>query len=90
MSDAKPIATTLTTDDNLTLCSSTTMSDRTTCKTIVGGIEYPCLTRPDIAYAVNKLSQFMHCPTNEHWLAVKRILRYLRGTLTHGIINLQL
>jgi len=40
---------------------------------------------PDISYAINRLSQFIHKPTNEHWQAAKRVLRYLAGTLTHGI-----
>nr|CAN73909.1 hypothetical protein VITISV_029162 [Vitis vinifera] len=43
------------------------------------------LTRPDIAYTVNKLCQFMHQPTSDHWNAVKRLLRYLCGTLDHSI-----
>lgn len=43
------------------------------------------LTRHDISYAVNKLSQFMHMPTTDHWQAAKRVLCYLSGTLTHGI-----
>jgi len=36
--------------------------------------------RPDIAYATVKLSQFNTKPTEEHWAAAKRILRYVRGT----------
>jgi histone deacetylase 1/2 len=42
------------------------------------------LTRPDIAFAVNKVCQFLHAPTTVHWSVVKRILRYIRGTLTFG------
>ena len=52
---------------------------------IVGALQYATITRPDLAFAVNKVSQFMHSPTTSHWAAVKRILRYINGTLTHGI-----
>ncbi|PON68290.1 hypothetical protein PanWU01x14_096100 [Parasponia andersonii] len=34
---------------------------------------------------VSKLSQLLHCPTIVHWKTYKRILRYLKGTITHGI-----
>ena len=42
-------------------------------------------TRPDIAVAVNKLSRFMSKPNQEHWNGVKRIFRYLKGTLDFGL-----
>ena len=42
-------------------------------------------TRPDIAVAVNKLSRFMSKPNQEHWSGVKRIFRYLKGTLDFGL-----
>ena len=42
-------------------------------------------TRPDIAYAVGKISQYMTNPGREHWNAVKRIMRYLKGTILEGI-----
>ena len=35
-------------------------------------------TRPDIAYAVNTVAKFSSHPTNKHWSAVKRIMRYLK------------
>ncbi|KYN08004.1 Copia protein [Cyphomyrmex costatus] len=42
-------------------------------------------TRPDIAYAVSALSQFNSCYTMAHWSCAKRVLRYLKGTLDHGL-----
>ena len=42
-------------------------------------------TRPDIAFAVGYVSRFMENPQQEHWVAVKRIFRYLQGTKSHGI-----
>lgn len=35
---------------------------------------------------LKKLSQFMHRPTIDHWNALKRVLRYLEGTMTKGIM----
>lgn len=42
-------------------------------RSVVGALQYATITRPDIAFAVNKVSQFMHYPTSSHWIAVKRI-----------------
>jgi hypothetical protein len=42
-------------------------------------------TRPDICFAVNTLSQFMVEPRQEHWVAAKHVLRYLRGTMEYGL-----
>ena len=43
-------------------------------------------TRPDIATPLGMLSQFLCNPGREHWEAVKKIFRYLKGTPTHGLI----
>ena len=52
----------------------------------VGCLMYLMLcTRPDIAFAVNQVSQFCEKPYLEHWNAVKRIFAYLQGTQTHGL-----
>ena len=85
MSDARPIATPLATHENLTLHSDTALTNSTEYRIIVGSLQYLCLTHPDIMYAVNKLSQSMHRPTSAHWNAAKRLLRYLCGTVSHGI-----
>jgi hypothetical protein len=44
---------------------------------VVGGLQYLSLTRPDISFSVNRVCQYMSSPTTAHWVAVKRILRYL-------------
>uniref|UniRef100_A0A803QG52 Reverse transcriptase Ty1/copia-type domain-containing protein n=1 Tax=Cannabis sativa TaxID=3483 RepID=A0A803QG52_CANSA len=41
--------------------------------------------RPEISYAVNKVSQFMQTPLEAHWKTIKKILRYLNGTLDYGL-----
>lgn len=40
------------------------------------------MKRPDISYTVNKLIQFLQGPIENHWVACKRVLSYLRGTST--------
>jgi hypothetical protein len=42
-------------------------------------------TRPEIAYAVSKLSGFVSNPSSEHWRALERVMRYLVGTMKYGI-----
>ena len=42
-------------------------------------------TRQDIAVAVVTLSQFMSDPSKEHWMGLKRMLRYIKGTLSYGL-----
>ena len=42
-------------------------------------------TRPDISFAVCKLSQFMANPGDDHWRALERVMRYLKGTMSYGI-----
>ncbi|KAK5841924.1 hypothetical protein PVK06_004250 [Gossypium arboreum] len=52
---------------------------------IVGMLQYMCITCPDLSFCVNKLSQYMNSPSDTHWKAVKRVLRYLIGTTGHGL-----
>ncbi|XP_068334956.1 uncharacterized mitochondrial protein AtMg00810-like [Pyrus communis] len=54
-------------------------------RSIVGELQYLTFTRPDIAFSVHQVCQFMHCPIESHYLAVKMILRYLKGTQHYGI-----
>ncbi|XP_072054367.1 secreted RxLR effector protein 161-like [Arachis hypogaea] len=55
-------------------------------RSVVGALQYITITRPDLSFAVCKVSQFMHRPLVSHWKAVKRVLRYLQGTKHYGLI----
>jgi hypothetical protein len=54
--------------------------------TIVGSLVYLTITRPDIAYVVHIVSQFIASPTIVHWAAVLCILRYLWGTVFQSLL----
>jgi hypothetical protein len=85
MSGAKDISTPLSTSQSLQLVDGTAAVDSSEFRRIMGSLQYLSLTRPDISFAVNKLSQFMHKPTTTHWTATKRLLRYLKQTIFYGI-----
>ena len=54
---------------------------------MIGSLMYAVTgTRPDLAFAVTLLSQFLTCPTNQHIGTAKRILRYIQGTKEHKLI----
>jgi hypothetical protein len=42
-------------------------------------------TQPDISYVVSKLSRFVKNPRDTHWGALKRVIRYLKATMSYGI-----
>ncbi|CAA7028591.1 unnamed protein product [Microthlaspi erraticum] len=52
---------------------------------IVGELIYLTLTRPDLCFSVNQISQHMQVPKKYQWEMVDRILRYLKGTTSQGI-----
>jgi hypothetical protein len=53
---------------------------------IVGSLMYlASATRPDISFAVSKLSRFVSNPGDDHWHALERVMCYLKGTMSYGI-----
>ena len=65
--------------------SSPLLDDPTEYRSLVGALQYLTWTRPDLSFAVNLVCQFMHCPRVSHLQAVKRILRYLKGSIECGL-----
>ena len=55
-------------------------------RAVVGSLLYLCNTRPDLQFAVGQVSRFSEDPGRQHYMALKRILRYVRGTSSYGIV----
>jgi histone deacetylase 1/2 len=87
MANCKSIDTPLSSTEKLSVTEgrSLSMDDSTRYRSLVGALQYLTLTRPDIAFAVNKVCQFLHDPTTSHWSDVKRILRYVKGIVNLGL-----
>jgi histone deacetylase 1/2 len=87
MLHCKPSPTPLSSSEKLSKEDGTLLSsaDATYYRSKVGALQYLTLTRPDLAFAVNKVCQFLHNPTTVHWTTVKRILRYIKGTIDIGL-----
>ena len=86
MTEAKPVSTPVDVSMNLHTDSEKVPIDKQLYQSAVGSLLYLSnWTRPDIAFAVSNVAKFSSNPTQEHWIAVKRILRYIKGTVTVGI-----
>lgn len=82
MENASPCPTPMITGRHFTV-EGEKLKDPTVFRQAIGGLQYLTHTRPDIAFSVNKLSQYMSSPTTDHWQGIKRILRYLQGTINY-------
>ncbi|GJU30394.1 ribonuclease H-like domain-containing protein [Tanacetum coccineum] len=73
----------LTLEQNLGLKNPS--SGSTLYRSLAGALQYLTFTRPDLSYAVQQLCLYMHDPREPHFHAMKRVLRYLRGTTDLGL-----
>ena len=62
------------------------LADGTMYRQLVGSLIYLTLTRPDISFAVGVVSRYMQNPKKSHLEAVRRILRYVKGTIDFGLL----
>ncbi|KAJ6917850.1 Retrovirus-related Pol polyprotein from transposon RE1 [Populus alba x Populus x berolinensis] len=62
-----------------------TTIDETLYRTLIGCLMYLTATRPDIMNATSILSSYMHCASEIHFQATKRIIKYIKGTIDYGL-----
>ena len=86
MADCKPCSTPVDTNPKLSAVDGAPVADPTDFRSLAGALQYLTFTRPDIAYAVQQVCLHMHDPREPHLAALKRILRYIRGTLHLGLL----
>ena len=88
MDQAKPMKTPVNACEKLNQATEDSETvDKNLYQSAVGSLLYLSThTRPDIAFAVSNVAKFCSRPTKEHWTAVKRIMRYLKGTTSYGLL----
>ena len=85
MLGSKPVSTSLVVGTSLTAHDGTASVNATKYHQVVGGLQHLQMTRPDISFVMNKLSQFMLAPSEHHWGEAKRLFHFLNGTRSLGI-----
>ncbi|RVW71061.1 Retrovirus-related Pol polyprotein from transposon RE2 [Vitis vinifera] len=83
---AKPCGFPIEHNHRLGLANGELLSNPESYRRLVGRLIYLAVTRPDLAYSVHILSQFMQEPRIKHWEAALRVVRYLKGTPGQGIL----
>ncbi|KAL1218225.1 putative mitochondrial protein [Cardamine amara subsp. amara] len=82
MTNCNPCNTPVDTSSKIRADIGEPVKDPTFYRSLVGTLQYLTITRPDITYAVQQICLFMHDPREQHFNALKRILRYLKCTIT--------
>ena len=85
MANCSSCPTPVDTKPKLSASTASPHADPTKYRSLAGALQYLTFTRPDISYAVQQVCLHMHDPRDEHMSALKRILRYLQGTLSYGL-----
>ena len=85
LTDSKTVDTLIELNAHLTLLGGKPLSNPSLYRHLFGSLVYLTITRPDIFYVIHQVSQYLSTPRSTHYAAVLRILRYLKGTLFHGL-----
>lgn len=81
MASYKPSATHVDTKQKLSTLCDTPFMDPSLCRSLVEALQYLTFTRPNISYVIQQVCLHMHAPHTEYMLALKRIMRYVQGTI---------
>ena len=85
MASCNPAATPADTKPKPSTTGGDLLKDAIAYRSVAGALQYLTITRPDIAYAVQQVCLHMHAPHDVHHTMLKRILRYIKGTLHLGL-----
>ena len=88
LTDSKTVDTSVELNAHLTPIRGKPLFNPSLYRRLVGSLVYLTVTHPNISYAVHQVSQYLSAPRSTHYVAVLRILRYLKGTLFHGLFYL--
>ena len=86
MSECKTCTTLVDTNPKLSIVIGPPVHDAFNYRSLASALQYLTFTRPDIAYVVQQVCLYMNDPRESHLAALKRILRYIRGTLHLGLL----
>ena len=85
MANCKPVATPADTKGKVSAADGKPLDDVTSYRSLAGALQYLTITRSDIAYAMQQVCLHMHAPRDVHQTMLKRILRYVKGTVHLGV-----
>lgn len=85
---AKPLPIPMDPNIHLNDVDGDLLPDASMYRRLIGRLMYLTISRPDITFAVNRLSQFLAAPRTPHLNAVHHLLQYIKGTPTQGIFSL--
>jgi hypothetical protein len=86
MTNCTAVSTPMDTNSKVAADAGSPVADPSEYRSLTGALQYLTMTRPDLAYAVQQICLHMHDPRDGHLAIVKRILRYVRGTASSGLL----
>ncbi|XP_031090978.1 uncharacterized protein LOC115995974 [Ipomoea triloba] len=84
MAECNALSTPILTSNSISFCTDL-YENPTQYRSLAGALQYLTITHPDLSFVVNQLCQYIHAPTTSDWEQLKRVLRYVKGTVNFGL-----